>query len=77
MPPKDSPYIDHTGTMIIPFSADQKYHYWNGGQTLSGYLDRAEYNGRIFGGTISKKNTMGMRRELVGKIKRSRNNVKS
>ena len=35
MTPKDSPYIDHTGTMIIPFSADQKYHYWNGGQPLS------------------------------------------
>ena len=34
MPPKDCPYIDPTGTMIIPFSADQKYHYWNGGQPL-------------------------------------------
>ena len=31
---KDSPYIDHTGTMIIPFSADSKYHFWNGGQPL-------------------------------------------
>jgi len=34
MPPQDSPYIDHTGTMIIPFSADPKYHFWNGGQPL-------------------------------------------
>ena len=34
MTPQSSPYIDHTGTMIIPFSADQKYHYWNGGQPL-------------------------------------------
>jgi len=34
MPPQDSPYFDHTGTMIIPFSADPKYHYWNGGQPL-------------------------------------------
>lgn len=31
---KDSPYIDPTGTMIIPFDADPKYHYWNGGQPL-------------------------------------------
>jgi len=35
MPQKDSPYIDHTGTVIIPFKADPKYHYWNGGQPLS------------------------------------------
>jgi hypothetical protein len=34
MPPKDGPYIDHTGTMIIPFSADPKHHFWNGGQPL-------------------------------------------
>jgi hypothetical protein len=34
MTPTDSPYIDHTGTMIIPVNADQKYHYWNGGQPL-------------------------------------------
>ena len=34
MAPNDSPYIDHTGTMIIPFSADPKYHFWNGGQPL-------------------------------------------
>ncbi len=34
MTTKDSPYIDHTGTMIIPFNADQKYHFWNGGQTI-------------------------------------------
>jgi hypothetical protein len=34
MAPKDSPYIDPTGTMIIPFNADPKYHYWNGGQSL-------------------------------------------
>ena len=32
---KDNPYIDHTGTIIIPFNADPKYHYWNGGQRLS------------------------------------------
>jgi hypothetical protein len=34
MTPKDSPYIDHTGTLIIPSSSDPKYHYWNGGQAL-------------------------------------------
>jgi hypothetical protein len=34
MTPKDSPYIDPTGAMIIPFSADLKYHFWNGGQPI-------------------------------------------
>jgi hypothetical protein len=34
MTPKDSPYIDHTGTLIIPCGADPKYHYWNGGQPI-------------------------------------------
>ena len=38
MTPKGSPYIEHTGTMIIPFNADPKYQYWNGGQPLSDTL---------------------------------------
>jgi hypothetical protein len=29
-----APYIDDSGNLIIPFSTDQKYHYWNGGQPL-------------------------------------------
>ena len=32
---QDSPYIDDSGAIIIPFKADSKYHYWNGGQALS------------------------------------------
>ena len=31
---KGSPYIDHSENIIIPFNADPKYHYWNGGQPL-------------------------------------------
>jgi hypothetical protein len=34
MPPKEGPYSDQTGTMIIPFSADPTYHFWSGGQPL-------------------------------------------
>jgi len=34
MTPKGTPYIHHTGDIIIPFNADQKYHFWNGGQHL-------------------------------------------
>ena len=30
-----APYIDNSGTLVIPFNADQKYHYWNGGQPLT------------------------------------------
>ena len=35
MPSQDSPYIDDSGAIIIPFNANEKYHYWNGGQPLS------------------------------------------
>ena len=43
MTQKDSPYIDNTGTIIIPFNADPKYHYWNGGQSVNRNHDRAKY----------------------------------
>ncbi|MFH1080762.1 MAG: hypothetical protein V1766_10995, partial [Pseudomonadota bacterium] len=33
-----SPCIDQTGAIIIPFNADPKYHYWNGGQSLADTL---------------------------------------
>jgi hypothetical protein len=29
------PYFDNNGSIIIPFNSDQKYHFWNGGQSLS------------------------------------------
>ena len=35
MPEKDGPYIDDTGAIVIPFDADPRYHYWNGGQPLA------------------------------------------
>ena len=38
MTPKDSPYIDNHGLIIIPFASDPKYHYWNGGQSMADTL---------------------------------------
>lgn len=38
MTKKGSPYIDNSENMVIPFNADPKYHYWNGGQPLSDTL---------------------------------------
>ncbi|HQK80237.1 MAG TPA: hypothetical protein PK621_11100, partial [Syntrophales bacterium] len=32
---QDKPYIDKNGTIVIPFSIDQRYHFWNGGQDIS------------------------------------------
>ncbi|MEN6423674.1 MAG: hypothetical protein ABFD76_17175 [Smithella sp.] len=32
---QDRPYIESDGTIVIPFSIDQKYQYWTGGQTLA------------------------------------------
>jgi hypothetical protein len=38
MTKKTTPLIGHTGDIIIPFNADSKYHFWNGGQHLSDTL---------------------------------------
>lgn len=35
---KSMPYIDSSGNLIVPFSTDPQYHYWNGGQPLSATL---------------------------------------
>jgi hypothetical protein len=32
------PYIDATGTLVIPFESDPKYHWWAGGQTIAATL---------------------------------------
>jgi hypothetical protein len=42
MTTKISPYIHQTGDIIIPFTSDSKYHFWNGGQHLTETL--AELN---------------------------------
>jgi hypothetical protein len=54
MPQKDSPYTDHTGTIIIPFSADPKYDYWNGGQPLSETLVELNTTKDIWGNHTEK-----------------------
>lgn len=35
MPKTDRPYLNNSGSIIIPFSSDPKYHYWKGGQHLT------------------------------------------
>ncbi len=32
------PYFTPDGTLVIPFSSPQKYHWWNGGQSVSATL---------------------------------------
>lgn len=32
---KNIPYIDQSGNIIVPFDADPRYHFWNGGQSLA------------------------------------------
>jgi hypothetical protein len=29
------PYLTDTGELRIPFTADRRYHWWNGGQSLA------------------------------------------
>jgi hypothetical protein len=37
-PEHQMPYIDATGTLVIPFESDPKYHWWAGGQTIAATL---------------------------------------
>ena len=42
-----TPYIDAKGALVIPFSSDKKYHYWNGGQTITETLKDIEERMKI------------------------------
>ena len=33
--PLKIPYFDKCGDIVIPFDCDPKYHWWNGGQSIS------------------------------------------
>jgi len=33
--PEHAPYIAPDDTVVIPFSSPRRYHWWNGGQSLS------------------------------------------
>lgn len=36
------PYLDYSGTLVIPFSSDRRYHWWNGGQSIAETLKEIE-----------------------------------
>jgi len=44
-----SPHIHNTGDIIIPFDADQKYHFWNAGQHLCDILMELDATEKIWG----------------------------
>jgi len=50
----DSPYIDPNGNVIIPFAADSKYHYWNGGQPLTETLLELNVTESVWGKHVVK-----------------------
>ena len=54
MIPHDNPYIDPNGNIIIPFAADSKYHYWNGGQPLAETLLELNASEIVWGKHIVK-----------------------
>ena len=37
-PEEVRPYVTEFGVLVIPWNSDQKYHYWNGGQSLCNTL---------------------------------------
>jgi len=42
------PWLDRSGSVVIPFASDKKYHWWRGGQsaveTQKNLLKRREEN---------------------------------
>lgn len=49
-----TPYIDNAGNVIVPFNADPKYHFWNGGQSLSKTLLEIKANENTWDRHIEK-----------------------
>ncbi len=35
---RPTPYIDETGTLIVPAACDNSYHWWAGGKTIAAIL---------------------------------------
>ena len=33
-PGQTEPFVTDFGVLVIPFNSSQKYHYWNGGQSV-------------------------------------------
>ena len=44
MSDKQSPYIDNSGNIVIPFNSDPQYHFWKGGQNLLITLQEMKIN---------------------------------
>ena len=65
MPQKDIPYLDPTGNIIIPFAADPKYHYWNGGQSMADTLMELNAPENIWRNHTEKPYTVNMARAEI------------
>jgi hypothetical protein len=50
----NNPYIDDSGNIVVPFNADPKYHFWNGGQSLADTLMEINVTENIWSKHIEK-----------------------
>ena len=50
----NTPYLDHSGNVIVPFNADPKYHFWNGGQSLAATLLEINATEKIWNKHVEK-----------------------
>ncbi|MEI6610716.1 MAG: hypothetical protein WCO53_13355 [Deltaproteobacteria bacterium] len=48
------PYIDKHNDLVIPFKADPKYFYWNGGQPIESTLDELNISAALWSKYSSK-----------------------
>jgi len=39
---RQKPYFDDRGSLVVPFSSPLRFHYWNGGQSLTDTLREIE-----------------------------------
>jgi len=51
---RQTPYINRHGDLVIPFEADPKYFYWNGGQALESTLNELNVSGALWSKYSSK-----------------------
>jgi hypothetical protein len=49
-----NPNIDESGNIVVPFNADPKYNFWNGGRSLADTLLEINVTENIWGKHIEK-----------------------
>ena len=49
------PYINDYGELVIPFTADRKCHYWDGGMSIKDILWELNSSDEVMGNYVDKR----------------------